>query len=148
MIVFPLLAAFLIRILTPRVHASLTKAAPITFYIWSISLIIVVGRSVSFIMAEPRSYWPVMTAMALTAGILCAIMFAIGKSIGRRHGDAITAGQSLAQKNTIMAIWMATTYLDGITSVAPAAYVLWQNMFNSLQLYRRMKQEHCHNSNA
>ncbi len=48
MIVFPLLAAFLIRILTPRVHASLTKAAPITFYIWSISLIIVVGRSVSF----------------------------------------------------------------------------------------------------
>ncbi len=148
MIVFPLLAAFLIRILTPRVHASLTKAAPITFYIWSISLIIVVGRSVSFIMAEPRSYWPVMTAMALTAGILCAIMFAIGKSIGRRHGDAITAGQSLGQKNTIMAIWMATTYLDGITSVAPAAYVLWQNMFNSLQLYRRMKQEHCHNSNA
>ena len=52
MIVFPLLAAFLIRILTPRVHASLTKAAPITFYIWSVSLIIVVGRSVSFILAS------------------------------------------------------------------------------------------------
>ncbi len=77
-----------------------------------------------------------MTAMALTAGILCAIMFAIGKSIGRRHGDAITAGQSLGQKNTTLSIYLALTYASPIAALGPTFYVLWHNLWNAWQLYR------------
>jgi BASS family bile acid:Na+ symporter len=32
---------------------------------------------------------------------------------------------------------MAQTYLNPISSVAPAAYVLWQNCINSYQLWRK-----------
>jgi BASS family bile acid:Na+ symporter len=47
----------------------------------------------------------------------------------------ISASQSLGQKNTVLAIWIATTYLNPIVSVAPAAYILWHNSINSIQLY-------------
>jgi BASS family bile acid:Na+ symporter len=35
----------------------------------------------------------------------------------------------------VLAIWIATTYLNPIVSVAPAAYILWHNSINSIQLY-------------
>ena len=31
---------------------------------------------------------------------------------------------------------MAQTWLDPLASVAPAAYVVWQNIVNSIQLWR------------
>lgn len=138
MIVLPLLAALMLRFSAPRVLRALAAAAPVSFYLWSCSLIIVVGRSVSFVMREPAEYWPVMCAMAAVAALICGCMFFVGKKLGSLDGDRISAGQSLGQKNTILAIWMAMTYLDGITSVGPAAYVIWQNCFNSWQIYRRM----------
>lgn len=141
MIVLPLLAAFLLRFSAPRIHARLASAAPVAFYLWSVSLIIVVGRSISFVLAEPESYWPVMGMMALGAAVVCALQFWLGRSIGRGMADAVTSGQSLGQKNTVLAIWMASTYLTGVSSVGPAAYVIWQNTFNSWQLYRRMRSE-------
>lgn len=139
MIVLPLLVAFALRFGAPQVHRRIAASAPLAFYLWSVSLIIVVGRSVSFVLAEPRSYWGVMVAMALVSAVLCAVQFKAGKIIGARVGDSITYGQSLGQKNTILAIWLAMTYLNGVSSVAPAAYVIWQNSFNSWQMYRKMK---------
>ena len=59
----------------------------------------------------------------------------IGRKIGSRFNDKITGGQSLGQKNTVLAIWLALAYLDPITSIAPAAYVAWHNIMNSYQIY-------------
>lgn len=36
---------------------------------------------------------------------------------------------------------MALTYLEPVTSVAPAAYVAWQNIINSSQLYFKTRSE-------
>lgn len=141
MIVFPLLAAFGLKFGAPKVHRRLAGAAPVAFYLWSMSLIIVVGRSVSFVLEEPPSYWPVMGVMAAAAAAACAAQFWAGKRIGATEGDPITSGQSLGQKNTVLAIWMAMTYLNGVSSVGPAAYVIWQNTFNSWQMYRKMQRD-------
>jgi BASS family bile acid:Na+ symporter len=51
----------------------------------------------------------------------------------------VAGGQGLGQKNTVLAIWMAQTFLNPISSIAPGAYVLWQNMFNSWQVWRARK---------
>lgn len=45
-------------------------------------------------------------------------------------------GQSLGQKNTVLAVWMAQSFLDPISSIAPTAYIVWQNFVNSYQIYR------------
>lgn len=139
LILAPLALAVLLERTVPRVHAALSEKQAISFYLWSISLIIVVGRAVSFVMAEPVETIPLMATLAFFALVACAVQFAIGRRIGRACGDRISAAQGLGQKNTVLAIWMALTYLNPLTSVAPAAYVIWQNTFNSAQLYFRMR---------
>ena len=51
----------------------------------------------------------------------------------------IEAGQSLGQKNTAFAIWVATAFLNPLSSVGPGCYILWQNTINSVEiwLYRK-----------
>lgn len=139
LILAPLALAVIIGRTLPRVHTVLSEKQAISFYLWSISLIIVVGRAVSFVMSEPAEAIPLMVTLALLALVACAVQFAVGRRIGRACGDRIAGAQGLGQKNTVLAIWMALTYLNPLTSVAPAAYVLWQNTFNSAQLYLKMR---------
>ena len=113
----------------------------VSFYIWAVSLFIVVGRAVSFVMDEPAAAVPEMILLAILSGIVCCLQFWIGRKIGRRCGDRIAGAQGLGQKNTVLAIWMALTYLHPVSSVAPAAYVAWQNTINSAQLYFKMRRE-------
>ena len=119
----------------PRVHASIASRQSLSFYLWACALIIVVGNAVSFVMHEPADRIPEMIIIAIASLAVCCIQFGIGRVIGRRYGDKISGAQGLGQKNTVLAIWMALTYLNPIASVGPAAYVAWQNTINSLQLY-------------
>ncbi|MDE7236460.1 MAG: hypothetical protein K2N66_01395, partial [Paramuribaculum sp.] len=83
-------------------------------------------------------------ALAVGAGVACVLQFVIGRRIGCRCGDRIAGAQGLGQKNTVLAVWMALTYLNPVASIAPAAYIAWQNTINSIQLYhhaRRLRVE-------
>lgn len=82
---------------------------------------------------------PVMIWLAVGAGLACGLQFVIGRRIGARCGDKVAGAQSLGQKNTVLAIWMSLTYLNPVASIAPAAYIAWQNTVNSIQLYYHAK---------
>lgn len=43
----------------------------------------------------------------------------------------------LCQKWTLLAIWVAYTYLSPVISIAPSSYILFQNIVNSWQLWQR-----------
>ena len=58
-----------------------------------------------------------------------------------RERNLYLRGQALGQKNTVLAIWMAYTYLNPLSSVGPGSYVLWQNLINSWQLWKKRKRE-------
>lgn len=141
LILGPLAAAFLLKRIAPRIHHEVASRQAVSFYIWAISLFIVVGKSVSFIMAEPVSKMPEIIVMALSAGGVCGLQFLVGRRIGHRYGDPISGAQGLGQKNTVLAIWLALTYLNPISSVGPAAYIAWQNSINSVQLYLKQRRE-------
>ena len=57
--------------------------------------------------------------IAVGALVACCLQFFLGKTIGSVYNDRISGGQALGQKNTILAIWMAHTYLNPLSSVAP-----------------------------
>lgn len=138
LIVTPLLLAFLLLKTMPKAHKAIASHQSLSFYIWALSLFIVVGRAVSYMIAHHENV-PEMFALAITSGVVCGLQFYIGRKVGRRCGDKIAGAQGLGQKNTVLAIWMALTFLSPISSVAPAAYVAWQNTINSLQLYFKTK---------
>ncbi|MCM1032465.1 MAG: transporter [Odoribacter sp.] len=139
LIIAPMLLALVLMYAAPKIHRSIAGHQSLSFYIWAVSLIIVVGRAVSFAMAEPPERIPEMAALALVALIVCLLQFWIGRRAGNRYGDKIAGAQGLGQKNTVLAVWMAITYLNPICSIAPAAYILWQNTINSLQIYYKMR---------
>ena len=55
--------------------------------------------------------------------------------------QARASNEALGQKNTILAIWVAHTYLTPITAVGAGSYVVWQNVINSWQLWRERKRQ-------
>ncbi len=136
LLICPFLLAMLLRYIWPQAHAFFRRHSSAAFYLWGVALALVVGQTVRSLhnsTAPVHVLWMIAGAAMLS----CAVQFWFGKRTGRAHGDEITAGQALGQKNTVLAIWMAYTYLNPVSSLAPGTYVLWQNIFNSWQLWRK-----------
>lgn len=143
-LILPLAVAWILRRYTPAIHKKLLSLSGLTFYLWAFALALVTGTTVKFLLEQENPNYTVEISMAAVSLAICVLQFLSGRRIGRRYGDPISSGQGLGQKNTILAIWMAQTYLNPVSSVAPAAYVLWQNIINSYQLWlksRRRKKE-------
>ncbi len=134
----PFIAAQLVRVFLPKIHHQISRLYGAGFYIWAFSLTIVTGQMVKEVLGQSQnSYIAIYTALVALA--TCIFQFFIGKTIGTRYNNRITGGQALGQKNTILAIWMAQTYLNPLSAIGPGAYVLWQNLFNSWQLWRKSR---------
>lgn len=114
------------------------------FYLWAVALAIVSGQTVRSLVNSDAPVF-VELLIALAGLITCCIQFYLGKRIGGHYGERISGGQALGQKNTVLAIWMAYTYLNPLSSVGPGSYVLWQNIINSYQLWkkRKMRRNNC-----
>ena len=56
-----------------------------------------------------------------------------------KEARKVTAGQSLGQKNTVFAIWLAYTFMTPETAIIGGLYSVWHNLYNSWQLYRAGK---------
>lgn len=138
LLVMPLVAAWFLRFCLPAVHRWLYEHRGAAFYLWAFSLILVMAQTTKSLVESPYSLG-VELSIAFVGLVTCVLQFVIGKRIGIRYGDRISAGQGLGQKNTVLAIWMAYTYLNPVTAVAPGCYVVWQNIINSWQLYRKRK---------
>ena len=138
LLICPFLLAQLIRWWLPKINAKLTSISGLAFYMWAIALTIAMGMTVRSLIEEPTD---THTLILLSIGslIACLFQFFTGKAIGKASDDTIACGQSLGQKNTILAIWICTAYLNPVTALAPGLYVIWQNFFNSTQLYLARK---------
>ena len=143
--VFPLLLcpfflALLIRYCLPKLHRILIGFHDLAFYLWGVALAIVMAQTARSLVNSNASV-EVEILIALAGLVTCALQFYLGKKVGTIYKDRISAGQALGQKNTVLAIWMSYTYLDPLSSVGPGSYVLWQNLFNSYQLWKKRKSE-------
>jgi bile acid:Na+ symporter, BASS family len=132
----PLLLAMLLRRIWPAAVDTIQKHSVISFYLWVIALAIVTATTVKFVFMRDHHHFYLETGIAFLALVACVCQFFIGKRIGSLYNDKIAGGQGLGQKNTILAIWLTHTYLNPLASIAPGAYILWQNIINSLQLWR------------
>ena len=137
LIILPLVLALLLRYFTPKIHSKVVEMQQLSFYLWAVSLFIVVGSCTSFAI---KNWTPdetgTMVMLALGALLVCLLQFKLGRTIGSKFGDKVSGGQSLGQKNKVLAVWLALAYLNPIASIAPASYVAWQNIINSWQLMR------------
>ena len=137
LLILPMLIAFILQRVTPKLNKTIANHHGASFYLWAVALFIVVGRAVSFMINEPREEIPSMIIIGIGAAVVCVFQFWIGRKIGAKYGDKVAGAQGLGQKNTILAIWMTLTWLHPLASVGPATYIAWQNIINSAQVYNR-----------
>lgn len=137
-LVAPFVVAQLLRWIWPRAASAIAARSSISFYLWIISLVLVLGRTTTFILDTDADPF-VEVELAIVALVLCLSQFAIGRLLGSLYGDKVAGGQSVGQKNTILAVWMSLNFLNPVSSVAPTAYIVWQNLVNSYQVYRAGK---------
>lgn len=136
LLLLPLFITWFTRYNMPKIHDYLSKFLPHTFYIWAVALTIVMAKTTTFLLQQANNEPKIVLSLSIIAFLLCILQFSIGKLIGHIFiNDSISVGQALAQKNTILGIWMTHTYLNPLASIAPAAYVLWQNAVNAIQIY-------------
>ena len=136
-IALPFFVALLLQKAAPRVNGFLCRYKGLSFYLWAAALTITLGQTIDFMFLHGREQLPEIITMGIFSIIYCAIQFAAGKWLGGRYGDRIAGGQLLGQKNSAMGIWIANTYLLPLASVFPALYSIWQNLFNSWQMWRK-----------
>ena len=135
-LIAPFVVAQALRYTLPKVAQWFADRSSYSFYLWLFSLVLVMGRTTAFIIDTPADI-VVEIELALVALVLCLAQFRLGRYIGERSGDRVAGAQSVGQKNTILAIWLTLNFLNPIASIAPTAYIVWQNFVNSYQIYRK-----------
>ena len=135
-LIAPFVVAQALRYTLPKVAKWFADHSSYSFYLWLFSLVLVMGRTTAFIIDTPADI-VVEIELALVALVLCLAQFRLGRYIGERSGDRVAGAQSVGQKNTILAIWLTLNFLNPIASIAPTAYIVWQNFVNSYQIYKK-----------
>ena len=159
----PFFAAWIVRLIykwrTKKEFVLPVKIAVVPFYLWVCSIIVLSSVVTETVISNFHYQISNMVILLVSSFFICLIQFSLGKLIGywlpapskgRDYQDvlinpaaapktmagvsSITAGQAFGQKNTSLGVWMANTFLDPMSSLGAAAYIVWQNIFNSVQL--------------
>ena len=141
LLIAPFLLAVLIRWLFPKANHYINRHKSLSFYLWAVSLTVVIARAIGLVMTQFYEHRTMFLWMVVISLFLCFLQFFVGHRIGKRYGDYVAGGQSLGQKNTVLAIWMAQSYLNPLCSVVPTLYVIWQNLYNSFQMMQKERKK-------
>ena len=160
----PFFSAWLLRIgyqwRTKKEFVLSKQAAQIPFYLWVTSITVLFATVTNTVLSTINYSLLTIIWLLIGAFFACLLQFGLGKLIGyylpapskgRDYQDvlinpaaapknmnevsSITAGQAFGQKNTSLGVWMAHTYLNPMAALGAAAYIIWQNLFNSAQLF-------------
>lgn len=134
----PMAAAYVVKHCFHGLHAWILSVPDLSFYMWGISLTIVTGSTLKYILHAGTTLSFVLV-IAVISLLLCVLQFVVGRAVGRRFGTTLESGQGLGQKNTAFAVWIAYTYLNPLCSVGPGCYILWQNAINSLEIWQHQR---------
>ena len=131
----PFFVALALQVAWPKANAVVARFKGLAFYLWAVALFLTLGQTIDFIFLHGQGNWNSIMWLGISALLFCVIQFGLGKWIGHRYGDTIAGGQLLGQKNSAMGIWMANHYLHPLASVYLAFYSVFQNLFNSWQIW-------------
>ena len=137
-LILPFFCALIVRYLFPKLLIRLQNISDRAFYLWCISLFICMAVMVKALVNGNEGIVTCI-AIGLVSAVCCFLQFLFGHIIGKHHNAPISGGQSLGQKNTAFAIWLAYTFMNPVTAIAGGFYVIWHNSYNSYQLYKAQK---------
>ena len=160
----PFFGAWILRLIykakTKQEFVLSKRLAVIPFYLWVASIIVLTSVVTETVITNYKLQITNILILLVCSFFACLLQFGLGKLIGyylpapskgtdyqdvlinpaaapktMAGVSSITAGQAFGQKNTSLGVWMAQTYLHPLAALGAAAYIIWQNLFNSVQLF-------------
>lgn len=143
LVLVPIALAWGLRWGCPTWAGRLSAYKQLPYLIWLSSLVLLMTRTAQLLVdyAEAWAWGDLVLYLAIGLAV-CALEFALGHVLAPRLGvERHAARQSLAQKNTTLALWLATLYLPPLSATAAASYILWQNIAITFLMLRRSRSE-------
>lgn len=137
----PFFLAWAMQLWMPKTNEFFKRYKGLSFYLWSIALLFTLGQTIDFIFLHGEGNWHSIIWLGIASLLFCIVQFGFGRWLGTKYGDKISGGQLLGQKNTAMGIWMANYYLTPLASVFMAFYSVFQNVWNSWQMWQAGKKK-------
>ena len=137
----PFFVALALQLSWPKANRVISRYKGLAFYLWAVALFLTLGQTIHFIFLNGKGNWSSILWLGVSALLFCILQFGLGKWIGSKYGDTIAGGQLLGQKNSAMGIWMANHYLHPLASVFLAFYSVFQNLFNSWQIWYKERKK-------
>jgi BASS family bile acid:Na+ symporter len=139
-IIIPMVCARVVRHYFPAILRHSAKFKSLTLVLWSASLFILAAVARRNFDQNSDASLGVLGILALTAGVICAVNFTVGYFLTKSEYRRDTS-QILGQKNTTFAIYLALEFSSGIAALATIFYVLFHNLWNSVQLFLHDRQK-------
>ena len=136
MLILPSALAWTIRYTAPRLQRKLMRLSQYAFYVWGVGLTLAMIMSTRALLVSHLGALAIAMIVVVSMAA-CFGQFLLGRKSEKDRVESLTAGQAMGQKNTGFMIWLGYNYLTPVTSVAGGLYAIWQNLFNSWELYRK-----------
>ena len=133
-VLVPLFLAQALRLGAPKLTKTILSHRQVSFYAWLLVLFLATANASHFMRTTVCGFG-IAAQIALIAAGLCAVNFSVGRKIG---GSTLAreASQSLGQKNTMLTIWLALTFVNPLVALGPTFYIVCHNSYNAWQLAR------------
>jgi len=133
-IVLPFVVAFAVRKFHPRAVEWPKHCKMLSLTMWSLVLFIVAAGASKFIRSNANvSAWTVIEIAAIAAAI-CSVNFILGALIVPKKFSR-EGSQTLGQKNTMLTLYLALTFVNPLSALGPTFYVICHNTWNAFQLF-------------
>lgn len=135
LLVLPLIVAWALRYFTPKWHDRLAHFSFLTFWIWAVNIMILIATAIHTYLTNDHLTPRYTLLLSLITLVTTLALYYVGGQASRVTGERRVNGrQTLGQKNTVFAIWLAILFLDAKVAFIPTLYIVVQNVINSLEL--------------
>ncbi|MEM9917676.1 MAG: hypothetical protein AAF990_06250 [Bacteroidota bacterium] len=131
----PLLLSYLLKQVGPVATKWIQRYKTIPFYLFLANIWVASGRATYFIRYETNGQYSELWIIGLVVAILCLLNFKLGEWILGKEA-AYAGGLSLGRKNSMFVLWLALTFVNPMAALGPIFYILYQNIYNGIQIYQ------------
>lgn len=129
----PLLAAYICKYVLKGVHHFLEDHKEYSIYILALNVFIAVAYATNYIRTQEGISIFFVIPAAILVGALCIGLFRLGRVFGGKE-HAFEAGQSMGNKNTMLMLWFASTYVSPVAALGPILYLIADTTYNAVQM--------------
>ncbi|MBI5961677.1 MAG: hypothetical protein HY866_23265, partial [Chloroflexi bacterium] len=130
----PMVLAGAFHYLPGKAQIEIRRFKRYSFALWLMVLFFVSSKATYFMRHDLTVTGARLAEIALISLVICMINFGVGSLLGGKEYRR-EASQSLGQKNNSFTIWLALTFVSPLAALGPTFYVVYHNLYNSLQLY-------------